>query len=79
MELMKSLLSKEGFTIEWEKVGDKYLIHETSCPYYHISQTHPEVCAVDQILISSVLSTTASKTRCILNGDNFCTYVIPAI
>jgi DeoR family transcriptional regulator, suf operon transcriptional repressor len=78
LNLMKDLLTKEGFTIEWERIADQYLIHETSCPYYHIGQDHPEVCAVDQILISSVLSVPAAKTKCILNGDNFCTYVIPA-
>lgn len=76
--VMQDLLRHEGFSIEWEKNGDQYLIHETSCPYYHVSQDHPEVCSVDQILISSVLSVPASKTKCILNGDNRCTYVIPA-
>lgn len=78
LNLMKELLNKEGFTIEWERIGNEYLIHETSCPYYHVGQNHPEVCAVDQILISSVLSVPASKTKCILNGDHFCTYVVPA-
>lgn len=77
LDLVKSLLSQEGFMIEWEEDGDQFLIHETSCPYYHVGQNHPEVCAVDQILISSMLSVPASKTRCILNGDSFCTYVIP--
>jgi DeoR family transcriptional regulator, suf operon transcriptional repressor len=77
LEIMADLLKKEGFTIKWERVGDEYLIHETSCPYYHIGQNHPEVCAVDKILISSVLSTPAEKTNCILNGDSFCTYVVP--
>jgi len=76
LNFMKDLLKKEGFTIEWEQKGDQYLIHETSCPYYHVGQDHPEVCAVDQILISSVLQIPASKTNCILNGDNFCTYVV---
>ena len=78
LDVMKDLLRKEGFTIEWERNKDEYLIHETSCPYYHVGQDHPEICAVDQILISSVLSIPASKTKCILNGDNHCTYVIPA-
>jgi DeoR family suf operon transcriptional repressor len=77
LEFIADLLKREGFTIEWERVGNEYLIHESSCPYYHIGQDHPEVCSVDRILISSVLSTPASKTNCILNGDNVCTYVVP--
>jgi DeoR family transcriptional regulator, suf operon transcriptional repressor len=76
--VMKDILRSEGFSIEWERTGDQYLIHETSCPYYHIGQDHPEVCSVDQIIISSVLSVPASKTKCILDGDNHCTYTIPA-
>lgn len=77
LNLTKELLRKEGFIIEWEEGKDNFLIHETSCPYYHIGQTHPEVCSVDQILISTMLSVPAAKTGCILNGDHHCTYVVP--
>jgi predicted ArsR family transcriptional regulator len=77
LNITKELLNQEGFVIEWEEEGDHYLIHETSCPYYHIGQNHPEVCEVDQILISSMLSVPAAKSRCILNGDSYCTYVVP--
>ena len=76
LDIMKNLLRQEGFNIEWELQGDQYHINETSCPYYHVGQDHPEICSVDQILISSVLSIPAEKIKCILNGDNFCTYVI---
>jgi predicted ArsR family transcriptional regulator len=75
--VMKEILRSEGFNIEWEQTDGFYLIHESSCPYYHIGQDHPEVCSVDQVLISSVLSVPASKTKCILNGDSHCTYAIP--
>lgn len=76
LELVKNILQREGFTIEWEKQGNEYHIREVSCPYYHVGQNHPEVCAVDQILISTMLSLPASKTKCILNGDTHCTYVV---
>jgi predicted ArsR family transcriptional regulator len=76
LNLVKDLLKQEGFTIEWEQLGDSYQIREASCPYYYIGQNHPEICAVDQILISTVLSVPAEKIKCILNGDNFCTYII---
>ena len=76
LDLVKHLLQREGFSIEWEQFEDGYQIHEASCPYYFIGQNHPEVCAVDQILISTVLSRPAEKVKCILNGDNNCTYQI---
>ena len=76
LNLVKDLLNREGFSIEWEQLDDGYQIREASCPYYYVGQNHPEVCAVDQILISTVLSVPAEKVKCILNGDNYCTYII---
>jgi len=78
MALILELLRQEGFSIEWEKVGNNFLIHEASCPYYFIGQDHPEICTVDQVLISTILNLPAEKTKCILNGDNVCTYAILA-
>jgi predicted ArsR family transcriptional regulator len=76
LDLVTSLLNQEGFTVEWEKEGSQYLIREISCPYYHIGQNHPEVCAVDQTLISTVLDVPAEKVKCLLDGDAHCTYVV---
>ncbi|MCJ7702562.1 MAG: winged helix-turn-helix transcriptional regulator [Anaerolineales bacterium] len=76
LDVVKNLLIAEGFTIEWERKEDGYHIHENSCPYYHIGQSHPEICAVDQTLISTVLSVPVSKVKCILDGDKLCTYIV---
>jgi DeoR family suf operon transcriptional repressor len=76
LNLVKELLRREGFNIEWEELEGGYQIHEASCPYYYIGQNHPEVCAVDQIVISKVLSVPTEKVKCILNGDSNCTYVV---
>jgi predicted ArsR family transcriptional regulator len=78
LELAKSLLAEEGFTVEWEKAGGQYKIHEISCPYLQIGQNHPEVCTVDQTLISRMLAVPAEKVQCILNGDAHCTYIVQA-
>jgi predicted ArsR family transcriptional regulator len=76
LQVMSELLAKEGFTVEWEKQGDDYHIHEISCPYYKVGQDHPEICTIDQQLISNLLSVPAEKVQCILSGDTFCTYVV---
>jgi predicted ArsR family transcriptional regulator len=78
LAVLKEMLSNEGFNIEWELDGDQYHIRETNCPYYHVGQNHPEVCSVDQTLISSVLALPAEKVKCILHGDQTCTYVVPS-
>ena len=76
LEFVKELLAQEGFTVEWEKIGSEYQIHEISCPYYQIGIAHPEVCTVDQTLISKMLALPANKVQCILDGGTQCTYVV---
>lgn len=76
LDFVKDLLAQEGFTVEWEKKGGQYEIHEISCPYYQIGVAHPEVCTVDQTLISKMLAVPANKIQCILNGGTHCTYVV---
>lgn len=78
LDLIKDVLNREGFSVDWEKVGDSYQIHESNCPYFYIGQNHPEVCSVDMTLIHNVLSVHAEKISCMLHGDAQCTYIIPA-
>lgn len=77
LEMVKNLLREEGFEIEWERKGDQFHIREVSCPYFHVGQNHPEICWVDQTLISTILDLPAEKVKCVLDGDNYCTYVVP--
>jgi len=76
LDFVKELLAQEGFTVEWEKKDGDYQIHEISCPYYQIGVAHPEVCTVDQTLISKMLALPANKVQCILDGGAHCTYVV---
>jgi predicted ArsR family transcriptional regulator len=76
LDFVKEMLAQEGFTVEWEKKGSEYQIHEISCPYYQIGVAHPEVCTVDQTLISKMLALPANKVQCILDGGTHCTYVV---
>jgi predicted ArsR family transcriptional regulator len=76
LELISELLAEEGFTVEWEKLEGQYHIHEITCPYLQIGQNHPEVCTVDQTLISKMLAVPAEKVQCILDGSTQCTYVV---
>lgn len=79
LELLKELLASEGFTVDWEKEGDSYHIHEISCPYYKVGQSHPEICSMDQTLISQMLAVPAEKVECILSGGDRCTYVVKPV
>ncbi len=76
LDVLQDLLAEEGFVVEWEKKDDVYHIHEITCPYLQVGQNHPEVCTVDQTLISKMLAVPASKIQCILSGAAHCTYVV---
>jgi len=78
LDVAKTLMTEEGFSVEWEKTGNQYQIHEITCPYLQIGQSHPEVCTVDQALISKMLAVPAEKVQCILSGDAHCTYLVQA-
>lgn len=79
LEVLKDLLAEEGFVVEWEKQGSDYLIHEITCPYLQVGQAHPEICTVDQTLISKMLAVPANKVQCVLSGAAHCTYLIQNI
>ncbi len=76
LDLLKEIMSKEGFSIEIDRTSDGYYINTISCPYYHISQKHPELCIMDQAIISSILAVPSEKVSCIHNGDSHCSFLI---
>ncbi|MBW8010518.1 MAG: winged helix-turn-helix transcriptional regulator [Chloroflexi bacterium] len=79
INILEHLLTEEGFTVEIERQGDKFLINETSCPYYHVGKDHPEVCILDETLITTLLGTPVEQTQCVLDGDSHCTYETSSI
>jgi DeoR family transcriptional regulator, suf operon transcriptional repressor len=79
LAVLQDVLAGEGFVVEWEKKGTEYHIHEITCPYLQVGQSHPEVCTVDQTLISKMLAVPANKVQCILSGAAHCTYVVQPI
>lgn len=76
LNLVKDMFTQEGCSTKWEKKGNEYYFHEISCPYYHVSKNHPEICSFSQALISSIMATPIKKISWILDGDAHCTYVI---
>ncbi len=75
VELTRKVLINEGFNVQVSKKNGDFHIMETSCPYVHIGKEHPEICIVDESLISTMLDTPVEKTQCILDGDNHCVYI----
>ena len=76
MPIMMELLVEQGFLVDWEKKGDYILIREMTCPFQQISQFHPEICKIDTILISSVLSVPEDKIIRVEDENSYGTYKV---
>jgi DeoR family suf operon transcriptional repressor len=80
LDRLVELLTQEGFVARVESAGPgRYCLTELACPYSRISLAHPEVCALDESMLSRALGTTVERTSCIRSGSDSCTYAIPAI
>lgn len=77
LDLITEMLKNEGFTIDITANEEGFQIKETSCPYKHVGEEHPEICMVDQAIIERILSVPIEKTHCVLSGDNYCAYQAP--
>jgi predicted ArsR family transcriptional regulator len=76
MDLLIELLGAEGFLAHWNRTGETISLTEYNCPYLHIGQRHPEVCALDEAVIRNVLKANVERTTCVLHGAEHCAFVI---
>jgi predicted ArsR family transcriptional regulator len=76
IQKLRAFLIEEGFEVEISKEGEKIIIQEISCPYYHVGQSHPEVCTIDQTLIARAFQVPVDRVTCLLDGDTFCKFEV---
>ena len=79
LEILVTVLGEEGFVTTWEQVGGKSLLIQHTCPYQLVVFQHPEVCQLDTELISGAMGVPAERTRCILFGDQVCTFEVKPV
>ena len=76
LELLREALTAEGFMVDLEEDESSYYIIEASCPYHHVGEDFPEICAVDNALIAHFTASKPERIECILDGDKQCKYMI---
>ena len=76
LQLLQEVLTAEGYTINLQEEEGYYHLIGASCPYHHVGEDFPEICAVDQELITHFISSTPLRIECILEGDKQCKYLI---
>lgn len=78
LDTVRTLLSEEGFAVEWERDGEDFLVRELACPYRTLSETHHEVCAMDEQLIAAVTGQRVTRERWRRDGESQCVYRVHA-
>lgn len=74
---LAELLTQEGFVARVEQAGPgRYCLTELACPYSRISLSHPDICAVDEAMISRALGMPVERTSCIRSGSEVCSFLI---
>ncbi len=76
LNLLKNVMAKEGYDLEWKSSVESYEINEISCPFYQIGKEHPEICMFDKSLISNLLSIPEHEIKHTRKGDNQCVFII---
>lgn len=67
-------LTAEGFTIEWERDGDDFVVHEVGCPYRMLADVQADVCDLDLEVLRLVVGPGISRDGWRLAGDPGCAF-----
>ncbi len=57
-----------------QSIGRPLHYYSLACPYVLWEKRQPEVCQIDEILISALLDADGAKGSCLLAGDLSCAY-----
>ncbi len=78
LSLLQKFMIDEGFSMQWEKRGEDYLLHQVSCPYFHVTQQHPEVCALGRSVVGLFLSIPTDQLTCSTDANGHCEFRVPS-
>jgi len=78
LDAVVDYLTERGYEAHWERSAEGYVLCTSNCPYHHISQDMPMLCEMDMRLVSSLLSVVPRRLSHMTEGDETCSYLIPA-
>jgi predicted ArsR family transcriptional regulator len=89
LALVCEFLTEHGYLARWEPVdsdqgdngkGDtgkgEYLLHKYNCPYAGVSDTHQELCMMDQALVDRLVGQPCQRVQSMVENGHCCTYRI---
>jgi predicted ArsR family transcriptional regulator len=76
IKVLHNLLTEEGYIYEWHKNKRTYQLSLLNCPYIRLGLDYPEICIIDQTIISEIFSEPVEIKSCILDGKEHCVFQI---
>jgi len=69
-------LNGKGYLASWERHPQGIMLHTNNCPYEGMAEKNPEICQMDQNMITSLLGISPHCICHIATGDDSCSYLI---
>ena len=69
-------LNGKGYLASWEKHPDGIMLHTSNCPFEGVAEQHPEMCQMDEHMLSSLLGVAPRCVSHIAEGSSSCSYII---
>ncbi len=69
-------LNGKGYLASWEMHPQGIMLHTNNCPYEGVAENNPEICQMDQNMITSLLGISPQFICHIATGDDSCSYLI---
>jgi predicted ArsR family transcriptional regulator len=69
-------LTEKGYDAHWELRDGTYEVYACNCPYFGVSDRHPELCGMDQSLMEHLMPGAVRLESRALDGASHCTYVL---
>jgi DeoR family suf operon transcriptional repressor len=76
LSAIASAMSDAGYMAEWHEAEGKFRLSEHNCAIRAVAERFPEVCAVEEKFLQTVLGADVQRTTHIVGGCNACEYAV---
>lgn len=74
---LRDILETEGYFAEIEETDSSYNLKQFNCPTSEVGLNYREACNYELQLYKDLLRADVTRSQCIAEGNNSCTYIIP--
>lgn len=77
VETISKILNEINYMAEQQEVNDKkFVIKLLNCPISKVAKEYPQACSCEQHFLSELLQAKVERDQHILNGQNYCSYIV---